>query len=369
MHITIDQIPGETRALSDAGQNLLLALTDSQADSQLALRRLESATTRSLSTETRLRFEASHVSDKTLPAIDEDLLADVLLDAQSANLLMAAAIATNEHDGSRSSEPLRTVLDDIDNFRRALSVAPERLRFAAESLDSDSLPAARDRFRTSAQRATRSVLEGTSNTIQIVIDNISLVDPAKVLAAIDSLGKTLPITVGAGRFARAAVERLKSLIEKISVLFGAPALAGMQNTIRQVWHKIEAGEYTRDLLSWLMDTQTLGGRIEQICSEDRMRIGTLDGCSRDLSELDDRYGRVAKVLNGLASAVVIAAGLAAYFTALATWVVPLSAAAYVAVIAAALVAAAAFFDKGPLFGGVRGLREIVQSASVVSAAG
>ena len=102
---------------------------------------------------------------------------------------------------------------------------------------------------------------------------------------------------------------------------------------------------------------------------DRMRTGTLDGCSRDLAGLDDRYRSVATVLNGLATAVIVAGGLAAYFATVAPWVAPVSAAAYVAVIAAALVTAAAFFDKGPLFGGVRRLREIIQAASVVSAAG
>jgi hypothetical protein len=65
----------------------------------------------------------------------------------------------------------------------------------------------------------------------------------------------------------------------------------------------------------------------------------------------------------LASALTIAAAVVSCFTVAAPWAPLAAATAYVVVIGGALVVAAAYSDRGPLFGGVRGIREIVENIS------
>ena len=353
MAIGIAQLPDESAALADAGRILVESLQDTRTDRQFALKKVEAAARRSDS------------GTGATTTTGEDLLAQALLDAQAANMLFIAAIAANEPHTAASGTTPREAVDQIDVSQLAVRAAmkPDQMRFAAEAKPSESLDAAKNRFRDSAKRAICSITDGTSNTIHSVADKIIKVDAAEVLAAIELLGKSFEFVGQASRFVAAAVERLKSLIERLSGLFELPALAGVKDNVMAIWRKIQARENTRDFLAWLMDSDRIGARVEEICLQDGLQLDRLDESSRDLAGMDDRFRAVASTLSGLAGAVVVAGGLAACFTAAAPWVAPISAAAYVVVIAAAVATAAAYFDKGPLFAGVRGVREIVEGAS------
>jgi hypothetical protein len=179
------------------------------------------------------------------------------------------------------------------------------------------------------------------------------------------MGKEISAIVAAGRLAKQGLDRLKSALDRLSELFSSEAMSGVKERIAQVWEKLHKGEYTREFLRWLLGAKEAEARVEEICRMDGLNRDTLDTGSRELAGLDDRYRAVAAVLEGLASAVLIVAATLAYFTAIAPWVPLGSALAYVAVIGGALVVAATFMDKGPGFGSVRGVSEIIESVTPV----
>jgi hypothetical protein len=325
MSTAIAQFVPALHSLIYAGQNLDETLADSDVDPILAAAELEAAVNRSESAVTRRRFDAAAAPGEPEASTDEDFMAGALLDLQSANLLLAASIATNEYGGGGDRKFLRASVENMEVTRVAVqsAIAPRPAAWAAEENASVDLEAAKTRFRTSARRALNSVVDGTGEVIGTVGQEMRKLDGAEVLEAIGALGKQFDAVAAVGRLAKAGFDRLKAVLDKLSGLFENEALAGVKKRVEDVWQKIKKREYARDVLRWLVD---------------------------------------AKMAEGLASAVVLAAALLGFFSTVAPWVPLASAAAYVAVIGGALVVAAAYTGEGPLFGWVRGVRVIIEEA-------
>jgi hypothetical protein len=352
--------PGQARRLADAGAGLLEVLADPDMDRNIAVMELETASSAKQSTDLRMRFEAGAAAAVTAPSSPEDLLSAILLELQSANTLMAAGMALNEHGGGADSKHLYKTVAQVrstsSNFESYL-----RLGFESRAEPSASLSDARKLFLNSGDRALDSIAGGTEGVIGSAYQQLKKMDPSKVTEAIENLGQSFQVAAATGRLLRQGLEKLKAVLNALSKIFDDKALSDIKDRVREVWQKFTADKHlVRVIIGEPAARQRLSGFSELTDVE----ISGFDGISRELALLDDKYQGIQKILNGLVQAVILAMGIVAALQVLglwaaAPWVALAAGCAYGAIIGGALLAGLNYTGSQPLFGWIRGVYQIV----------
>lgn len=355
--------PDRARRLADAGASLLETIEDPEMDRSVALRDFEAATT-TTTANLHMSFEPGEQAGPTTQASPEDALSQLLLELQSANALMSAGMALNEHGRGADSK----YLDEAVSQTRAVSLdvasqhaESNQLHFEPQTRSSEKLDDAVKLFRSSADRALESIASGTEGVISSAFEKLKDVDRSKVTEAIADLGKSFEIVATVGRLIRKGLEKLKAVLDYLSNIFGADALADIKKSVREVWDKF-GGDHR--LVPSIIGVPTAKERVAAFAAQAGLQIAQLDGVSRELAFVEDRYQGMRKILTGLVSGIVLAMGIIAalqvfgLFVA-APWIALAAAGAYVAVIGAALLVGLNYTGSRPMFQWIKGVCVIV----------
>jgi hypothetical protein len=166
-------------------------------DRGIVVSELESATAATGPADLRTRFEpALTAKPATSTQSPEDVLSGILLDLQSANALMAAGLAMNEHGRGADSKFLNDTVAQIQATSSAVGsqiAKSTALRFAPQKEPSANLDDALKLFRESADRTLHSIDSGTKGVIGSAFDKLKEVDKSKVSEAIDNLGRSFDV--------------------------------------------------------------------------------------------------------------------------------------------------------------------------------
>jgi hypothetical protein len=357
--------PARSNSLTDAGQTLLDSLEDEDIDRSVAIQDLESAAHVSPASEVMLRF-APEVTDR-IPQPPEqtgtdDALSGILLELQSANVLMSAGVALNEHGRGPAPSLLTESLQQVEASRSAVTQelqARSQLQFApAKGAKSPNLEKAKHTFRENAEGVLKDIVDDAASVISTVLEQTKKLDATKVLQSIDKLGESFEGIAAAGRLIRQGIEKLKSALESLTNLFGKDLLGRMKEKVRDLVHKFQSGQYTRDLLTSLFGVENTKGRIAEVLELSTIGLERFDEASNELPRLSDKYKSTMKLLQSLISGVVLAGSIISFLHLAAPWV-PLSlAVTYVGLIAATVLIGMDYSDSGGLLHWVRGVGEI-----------
>lgn len=145
--------PSQARRLADAGASLLEAIADPAMDRGLIMVELEAAARGTSARDLRLRFQPAAATPVSAPPSPEDVLSGILLELQSANALMAAGLAMNEHGRGAQSQFLNDTVSEVRSTSLELGPHIARLQFAPQVEPSTTLEKALKLFRNSADRA------------------------------------------------------------------------------------------------------------------------------------------------------------------------------------------------------------------------
>jgi hypothetical protein len=365
--------PTHARRLADAGAGLLDAITDPAMDRSLSIVELENATTTVQSNDLRARFEPASGIPAAPAKRPEDVLSGILLDLQSANALISAGLAMNEQGRGAESQHLAEAVAQIRATSGDLAThiaKSAKLQFAPQTHPSPTVEEALKLFRDSAGRTLDSIATGTEGIINAAVDKLKKVDPSKVLEAIDNLGTSFEVAATTGRLIRKGLEKFKAVLDALSHLFDSETLSDIKDEVRELWDKY-GGE--SKLLRGIIGLPAAQKRVNDFAALPGLGIPVLDGVSRDLALLEDRYQGMRKVLDGLESAIVLATGLVGTLNffgvwAAAPWVPLVIAGAYVAVIGSAVLVGLNYTGSRPLFGWIRGVCEIIKEQQMSRAA-
>ena len=352
--------PSKARRLADAGAGLLEAISDPTIDRNIVIVDLEAST--SGSSELRARFEPAAKTTVAAKA-PEDTLSQILLELQSANTLLAAGIAMNEHGRGENAKFLNDAVGQIRSTSSEVGshiAKSKSLQFAPQTKASETVQEAVTLFVDTASRTLESIANGTDSVIRSVFTKLKELDQSKVSEAIGTLGKSFQIVEAASRLIRRGLEKLKSVINALSDLFGSDAMADVKTKVQDVWKK-----FTNDnaLVRNIIGLPAAQTRVRDFAQRAGQQLLTLDSLSRELALLEDKFQGKRNLLGGLEKAIVLAMSILAALQvfglwAVAPWTVLAAAGAYAALIGAALLVGMNYTGSRRFVGWVRGVYEI-----------
>jgi hypothetical protein len=371
MSFGLGEYPARSEQLATASRRLLDSFGDKRINRNIALQNLETATrTGDLAAEIRGFTEASPVSPSggdrggtrpPAPATSEDALAGVLLELQSANVLISAGIALNEHEGGADVTLLSEAVQHVETSRadvtRPLSAA--ELRFdPAANVTSPDIDAARKNFRENAEGVLGDIVDDTASVITIVFDKMKKVDGAAVLQGIQDLGGSFQLIFAAGRFIREGLARLKSAMDALTNLFGKDAIASVRNKVKGIWDRFVAGDFTHDAVAWLLDIDGARQRLDLSLSARGLTIDGLDAATNELPALSAAFKKNVKLCRALIAGVVFAGAVIGYLHLAAPWIPVALAGVYGGLIAGAILIGMNYAGSGRLLHWMRGVAVI-----------
>ncbi len=297
----------------------------------------------------------------------DDALRAILFEVQSANVLIGAGLATEIPQPT--SEPLSLALDQIEETQSTATAAPSSFRFAAgSSVKSADLASAKKTFRADAQFALDQVVSGAAGVIDSVFEQLKKLDAAKVIEAIENLGKPFQQLVEAGRLVKQGFERLKKAIQSLLDLIGSGSLDDVKDRVSEIWDKLLKGEYANEILGWTFGVKKTATQIDGILQSNRLETGDLDSASNSLRPFTESYGGKVALIKALLGAVtLISAGLA-WLHVVAPWLPLALGGAYAALIGATVVIGMNYAGGGGVIQWTRGVREIADGLASTSGA-
>ena len=357
------EYPGRARRLADAGASLLEAIADPHMDRVLALTELEAATAMPAA-KVRMRFEPEAKTAGTIASSPEEVLSGILIEVQSANTLISAGLAINEHGQGAEPQRLDAAILQIRSTNSAVAAHMADsaiLRFAPQTHPSTTREEALELYQESAKRTLDSIADGTEGVIASAFAKLKEVEPAKALQAIDNLGKSFDLVATAGRLIRQGLEQLKAAIDALSKLFGEDHLKDIKDAVRKIWEKFGG---SKAVVRSLIGEPEASKRVDTFAAQAPLKSVVLDTVSRELALLEDKFQGIHKILSGLVSAVILAMGLVATLQLFGLWVAApwlalAAGGAYAAIIGGALLAGLNYTGSHPLFSSMRGVCQIV----------
>jgi hypothetical protein len=348
----------KSNELLSTGRDLLISLQAGTGVEQ-AKTAVEDATKSSVAAD--LGFtSAPGILEDPGASTDEGLWA-LLYDFQSANLLIAAGVATE--GPSPAAQYLSQALSQIEAAQAEANSSSSLLGFEFEAgsvVKSADLHAARQSFKTDSQFALEQLVKEAEGVVESAFEQVKSLGGDKIQAAIESIGKSFPAVAEVGRLVKKGIEKLKAAIQSLFDLLGAAGLTEVKKRVTEVWNKLTKGEYTAQLLAWIFGVNETHSRIETLLGRTDLTIEKLDGGSNKLRPLTEGYATKVRLIKALLAAVTLIAAALKFFHAALPWLPAALAAAYLSLMGAAVVIGMNYSGSGGALQWVTGVREIVE---------
>ena len=364
------------RTIYLAGQDLQEALQQNDPSAiEFAVTGLEQAYARYDQAGERYRRElappaaATRAAPEPTTAVAPDdtaALVGVITDLQVSQLLLVAGRVTGEGvaatRGARSlaEEPvtLSDALQSLDTTARALraplmpaaapAVAVTRggvgPAAAARSL---TLAEALQTLSQTAQATLTQLVDGVYGAIRSCIDAIADLDRNAILAALRALGAQALEIPDVGRLLRLGIDRLQKAIAAITEALGGTIVALIKMKIETMVREWLGAQRVQEELSKVLEVEEISQIVAAIATRDDLIIDRVDDASAKLQALGERFRQQMVTIDKAARTVSIIGGLL-LTSGLGSQAALLTAAAYLAVIAWAIVLGMDYADAGGL---------------------
>ena len=328
--------------LADAAQQLLDSLDDPSIDRSLAIADVEHAAADAPASALAKGFEAAGETRRAPPVAEtpDTVLSAALVELYSANVLISAGVALNEHGGGAN----RTFLSEsVTQLESTAQPEVPRLGFEpASGVRSATLDAARTTFRSNAVGVLGDIVDEAAAVIGDIVKQLKKLDAAKVLQALEGLGTAIPVVASGGRLIKQGLEKLKNVINALAKLVGPELFAKMKDKVLAVWQKVQAGEYTRAVIATVVQQKEVEDRVAAAAHRDSVILEEYDGASNDVASLAGDYAGTMKLLRSLLNSVVTAGAVLALLPLAQPWLPAAVAGTYATLIAVVMVTAVSY---------------------------
>jgi hypothetical protein len=365
MRFSFADYPSRADQVMVAGRELLHALSAGDGDTDEIVRYLKNATERSQQP-TDFRFSAESEGSKNLGSAPENALSAIVFDAESANVLLAAGVALNEHRQGADRALLSQSLDNMElstaSVRADLTGTDLRSVDAAKGVLSKDLPSAKESFRVNAEGVVDDFVGKAAEVVSAVFDQLEKLEPAKVLEGLQDLGRTFQIVGEAGTLIRKGMESLKRAIEGLRNLFGDELFDSVKERITKLWDDFKSGKYTREVLAFLFEVRETKSRIDTALLTKVAPTDAFDSATNQLPALSEKFRRIMKLFRTLVRTIALAGLITAAVHFAAPWIPLVLAGAYGGVLAGTAMVGMNYVgtDKG-LLHWVRGVGSVADS--------
>jgi len=293
--------------------------------------------------------------------LDADHLAAVLLELQSGNLLLAAAVQTQ---GEERRKPLDSARQQMQTAKTQLSGAPAPQYLAALSRPSDSLPAAKHAFRDQADNFLKEVVDEVEDTINAALDQIkdllTRIGGKVAKDLINEIGTSFPSLAEAGSLVRRGLQSIKRALEALASWLGGESLAAVKPDLEKLWDKLRE-QGGRVLLEHLIGANLARSRVDDALRNTRRALEQVDEASNTLPPISGNFLREIRLVRMIVRGLALAGILVGVVFAATVWVPVVWGAALFAAIAAALVIGGEYTGGRRLLRRVHGLEQVAEN--------
>jgi hypothetical protein len=378
---TSDYLLG-TQSVLYAGKRLRSVLDADRATLEYAVTSLERAAQQQEGGGSEYRafmfsgLDAIGEEDKeTRERISEDVLASVLTDMQTANVLMAAGQVLGETGKRAPPHILDEAILKLDDTSKVIEhsisrpvaegAEPGRFGFSetitVQDVSSADLPTAVETFGSYSNEALTTLVNETEGVVKSVISALSELDSARVIEAMSKLGEQMQELTKVGRLTRRGIEKLERAIDALFKLLGNDALAKIKEKVEKIWQDVKKGKYVAECIQWTFGIEATRTYIEDILRSEGLSLKVTDGASKELTQLIIKFKETMAMARGIVAAVTLAGAVLIAIPMLGTNLVLLMAFAYLMIFATVILIGMDYADSGTVLRRVRGVREIAKS--------
>jgi hypothetical protein len=294
----------------------------------------------------------------------DDLLASVLVDINSASVVVAAGYAVEApqqnaghlDDALQALEAANGVLQSAGDsttfgFRASLS--------ARAKTHSSDLKAAVASFGKSSTKALDQIVAGSELVVTDILAELKKVDPDKVLDALGTVGEKISgLTEAAGQLVRKGLDLLQAALNRLVNGFGSKMLNLASDKLKKIWDDVRSGKYTRQTLALTFGIEATKAAIVAILGKPDLNPAAVDRGIDELDDLTERFGKHVKLMRGILRGLTVGLALIAFGGVSAPATVLAGASAYAVVLAAIILIGMDFSDSGHVLQWVKGVGQI-----------
>jgi hypothetical protein len=292
-------------------------------------------------------------------------LAAVLLEVQSANLLISAGLQAKEVPDTGDVKLFGDAKMQIETTRNQL-LAPAVAKFVPSlAIESPNVEKAAEEFRKYSSKLLDEIVTETHETINVACKGLSSkLNSAELATALDRIGEAAPALEGVGRLVRAGIEKLRRAIDALVKLFGKDALAKLKAQISELWNKLGASQ-ADNLLAALLGVSAVRRHIEEILAG-RIRVPTahgakvVDGVTNTLPTVGTEFTRASQLLRGLIYAIDFAAILLGMLHFVGPWLALALGGAYLSVVGGAVLVGGEYAGEQQLLHWAKGVKQVAE---------
>ena len=279
--------------------------------------------------------------------LEEDTLAAILADIQTANVLMSAGQAVGETgkrgDADRLNQALLHLETSHASLQRATKVAP---------LPAD-VPSAAQKVKDTAGETLTSLVDEAEGVVKYIADALGKLDKAKVSEVFGNMNDHVNEIQGVGRLFSQGVDKLKSALGDLARFFGS------KTKVQELWNRIQKGVLIKDCLERAYDIKSTRELVNQVTASPCLKLEPLVEAVDQLSKLKIRIQGTMAILRRLSGALALAMAVLT-FTPWATPSVMGVAAGYALVLTATVLMGMDYADSGRGLNFVTGVGAIVK---------
>lgn len=361
----LSEYSGRSAILLSTAQNFRTSLRAPERRREFAIDELLAATRRDAAPDVVLRFASEPgVPRPPSPRIDpREGLCAVVLDLQSANLLISAGVAAQETGAARDASLFDEARRQLSTTRdELLASVPAAMGFAATlAVKSDTLDAAKGSFRGYSDELLNEIVAKCWDAISAAFKELKHLDPTEIIKALDKIGQAVPIVAEGGRLVRAGIDKLKRAIEAIAALFGIQPYDKVKKEIGGLWNSFTSGEHSHALLRAALGVPVVEQQIAQKLGRPRLDVGPVDRASNALAPLAVDFTRNINLLNALIFAIGLAAKALVFFHFAVPWLPLALAAGYVSAIGVVVLLGCEYAGGRQILHWVGGVDQIAEA--------
>jgi hypothetical protein len=364
----------DVRSVVAAGRRLESALGDVPPVRRAAARRLEDALAGSAALAPQ-RFSPPKAAPAALaPFTTEDTFGALLLEAQTANLSLAASRVTDElgspddvgvfQDALRELSTTAAALERSGAARQGAIPTGGQLGFRSPArppaAPSSSIEGARANLGTGVDSAVDSIVDD-SHRVVCAVGSEAIQLPGSALLP-DLVMMAVPFDAAvklAGRLAAAGLVKLRAAIRGLHAAFGLAGVEAAAAEVEQIWGRWRDADPLREALRRMYGSAaTLMSRDRAIIEE--RTIGWLDEARGSIESLGRRFAEAMRLAEKLLGAFVIASGIVSLIPGAGAPGLALTAAGHLLLLAGVVLTGKDFVGSGSALGRVAGIRSILE---------
>jgi hypothetical protein len=370
-----DQYLRITGTVLRAGRHLHKCLQTTDPDLQSAITQLEAAASKQGTKAAQYQAFSFSRMETGAPVprhqTAEDLMANMLAEVETANVLMAAGQAIGETGERGDARRLERALEHLESTQQSIEhaqagvAASGRFGFAELATPPDfPQGVTTERFTELAERTLHSFVDEARGVVLVVLKGL---DPVDIHKFGDELAALAAAREGLGRLFSQGWAKLRGVIESLDRLFGAKAPAAVRERVEMLRTDFKKGKFVVGLLERAFAIESVRQHVKTTLELKNLDEQALVLAGNELSQLKLRFRENMALARLLSTGLGVSVKLL-MFTRIAAQGAVAVAGAYGAILAGVILIGRDYAGSGGVLNWVRGVARIVTDLAATAPA-